>query len=509
MSDKKNKVAQTSEKVMTSYDKKIQKRKEQEAAAKKEALKSKIITAVAVVAVVAFFAYFPISTHIATTSTYAQVGEHEITQVEFDYHYKFGYNNFVNQNSQLLPYLGIDQNTALDKTMYTENTTWDDYFQQIAITSITQTKALAADAKKAGFEYDATAEVEAHIKAFEADAASLGVTLKEYLPSMYGKYATVKRITPILEESYYANAYYDYLSESLDITDEELAAYYNDNTKTFDSVDYRLIKVEAEIPQGESTVDEEGNATVEDPTEEQIAEAMAAAKEKADKQLLFVATDGELFENAKFNQTAFYYNDWLFDPERKEGDTTVIEDKGNHCYYVVCFESRYLDEVKSVTARIIMTAADKSEEIKAEFEAKGSTEEAFVALVEKYSEDAYTNLKGGLYEEITASALSEELGDWLSGDRKAGDFYTGKGSDGYYYAVYFVEQGREEWKTNIDYILRNDEMNSYMITLVEGMDVVDTKGKLTYIENLAKDAQAAADAAAKMESSVEDTTTEE
>ena len=508
MSDKKNTAADTSSKVMTSYDKKVQRRKEQEAAAKKEALKSKIITAVSIVVVVAFFAYFPISTHIATTSTYAQVGEHKVTQVEFDYHYKFGYNNFVTQNSQLLPYLGIDQNTALDKTMYTENTTWDDYFQQIAITSLTQTKALAAAAKEADFEYDATEEVDAHIKAFETDAAAAGLSLKDYLVTMYGKYATVNRIKPILEESYYANAYYDSLSESLDVTEEELTAYYNENTKSFDSVDYRVITVKADIPQGESTVDEEGNATVANPTEEQVAEAMAAAKEKADKQLLFVAADGELYENAKFSEIAFYYNDWLFDPERKEGDTTVIEDKGNSCYYVVCFESRYLDEAKSVTARIIMTAEDKSETIKAEFEEKGSTEDAFVALVEKYSEDAYSNLNGGLYEEINASALSEELGDWLTGERTKGDFYTGKGSDGYYYAVYFVEQGREEWKVNVDYILRNDEMNTYMTTLVEGMDVIDTKGKLTYIENLAKDAEAAAKAAESLESSVADTTEE-
>lgn len=495
MSDKKNKVAQTSEKVMTSYDKKIQKRKEQEAAAKKEALKSKIITAVVVFAVVAFFAYFPISTHIATTSTYAQVGEHKITQVEFDYHYKFGYNNFVNQNSYLLPYLGIDENTALDKTMYTENTTWDDYFQQVAITSITQSKALVAAAKEAGFEYDTTKEVEAHIAAFAAEAAENGITLKDYLPAMYGQYATVKRITPILEESYYANAYYDYISASQDITEDEILEYYNENTNSFDSVDYKLITVNAEVPQGETTVDEEGNATVADPTEEQVAEAMAAAKEKADKQLLFVEADGEVFENAKYSDTSVFYSDWLFAKERKAGDTTVIENTSGRCYYVVCFMDRYLDDAKAVTVRVIMTAEDKSEAIKAEFEEKGATEDAFLALVEKYSEDTYTNLNGGLYEDITASALSEELGDWLTGDRTKGDFYTGQGSDGYYYAVYFLEQGDEEWKVNIDYVLRNDAMNNYLTTLVEGMDVIDTKGKLTYIENLAKDAAAAADSA--------------
>ena len=44
--------------------------------------------------------------------------------------------------------------------------------------------------------------------------------------------------------------------------------------------------------------------------------------------------------------------------------------------------------------------------------------------------------------------------------------------------------------------------------MVEGMDVIDTKGKLTYIENLAKDAEAAAKAAESLESSVADTTEE-
>lgn len=492
MSDKKNTVTESSGKVMTSYDKKVQRRKEQEARAKKEALRNKITTAVVALLVVAFFAYFPISTHIATNSTYAKVGENEITQVEFDYYYNFGFINFVNQNSYLLSYLGLDTNVALDQQMYGEYTTWDDYFQQTAITNLMQTKALAAEGKAKGFEHDTTAEVEAHIQMLEDSAVAAGTTLKDYISTTFGKYATVKRISPILAESYYASAYYEYVSDSQEVTDEEITEYYNENKKNYDSVDFKLITVEAEIPQGESTVDEEGNAKVADPTEEQIAEAMAAAKEKADKQLLFVEADGEVHKNVKMSSASYYYNEWLFDEERKAGDTTVIENMADHCYYVLSFTDRYLDETKAVTARVIMTTADNGAAIQDEFKANGSTEDAFIALVEKYSEDSYTNLNGGLYENISASALSEELGDWLLGERAYGDMFTGKGSDGYYYALFFVEQGREEWKVDIDYVLRSADMSDYIVALVEGIEVEDTKGKLTYEENLAKEEEAAA-----------------
>ena len=114
MSVKKNAAPETSGKVMTSYDKKMQKRKEQEALAKKEERKNKFLSIAVVLVIVAFFAYFPISTFVATTSTYAQVGEEEITKVEFDYYYNFSYISFVNQNSYLLSYIGLDTSKALD-----------------------------------------------------------------------------------------------------------------------------------------------------------------------------------------------------------------------------------------------------------------------------------------------------------------------------------------------------------------------------------------------------------
>ena len=492
MSDKKNTVTETPGKVITSYDRKVQRRKEQEERAKKEALRSKIITAVAAVLVVAFIAYFPISTHIATTSTYAKVGDNNITQVEFDYYYNLGFINFLNQNSYLLSYIGLDTTVALDQQMYGEYTTWDDYFQQAAIKNIMQTKALVAEGKAKGFEYDTTEDVETHIAMLEESAASADTTLKNYISTTFGKYATIKRLTPVLEESYYASAYYEYVSDSLEITDEELTEYYTENKNSYDSVDYKLITVEAEIPQGEGTVDEEGNATVADPTEEQIAEAMAAAKEKADKQLLFVEADGEVYENVKLSGASYYYRDWLFDAERVAGDTTVIENTTSNCYYVLYFSDRYLDEAKAVTARVIMTTTDRCEAIEEEFSQNGATEDAFIALVEKYSEDTYTNKTGGLYENITASALSEELGDWLLGERSYGDMFTAKGSDGYYYALFFVEQGMEEWKVDVDYALRSADMSDYMASLTEGIEVVDTKGKLTYEENFAKEEAAQA-----------------
>lgn len=499
MSDKKNNVTEVSGKVMTSYDKKVQRRKEEAARAKKEALTSKITTAVVVLLVVAFIAYFPISTHIATTSAYAKVGDQEITQVEFDYYYNFGFINFVNQNSYLLSYLGLDTTVALDQQMYGEYTTWDDYFQQTAINNIMQTKALVAEGKAKGFEHDTTAEVETHIQMLEESATSAGTTLKNYISTTFGKYATVKRLTPILEESYYAAAYYEHVSASQEVTEDEITEYYNENKDSYDSVDFKLITVKAEIPQGESTVDADGNTTVADPTEEQVAEAMAAAKEEADKKLRTVDLDGEAHENVKLSSVSYYYSDWLFDAERQVGDTTVIEDNTNNCYYVLCFDGRYLDDTKAVTARVIMTTADQSAAIEEEFKANGATEDAFIALVEKYSEDTYTNQNGGLYENITASALSEELGDWLLGERAYGDMFTAKGSDGYYYALYFVEQGNEEWKVDIDYILRSADMSDYMVALTEAIEVVDVKGKLTYEENLAK--EEAAQASAEAESS--------
>ena len=81
---------------------------------------------------------------------------------------------------------------------------------------------------------------------------------------------------------------------------------------------------------------------------------MEDAKVLADDAEQTVAKDGEAHENEKKSSVNYLISDWLFDDARKAGDTTVITNDNSHCYYVVAFEKRYLDETPSADVRVII-----------------------------------------------------------------------------------------------------------------------------------------------------------
>lgn len=500
-----NKKSETTEKVMTSYDKKVQRRKEEEKKEQARKKQSKIISAVVIVALIAFIAYFPISKAVAVHSTYMKVGDYKVTETEFAYYYNMGVNSFVSQYGSFLPYMGLNVNKDFAEQQYSENATWDDYFQESAAQNLTQTKALVSEAKANGFEHDSTAETDKYMEVLETAAKDANMNLSSYVKSTFGKYATAKNIRPIIEESFYASAYYDLIAEGKTYSEEEIAAYYEENKNTYDSVDVKVVEVEAEMPNKEVVEDADGNTTVPEPTEEEIAEAMKAAKEIADEKLKTVGAEGELKENLRMAGASSLYKDWLFDAERKTGDTTVVEDETNHKYFVLQFEKRYLNETNTVNLRVISTAEDQGEQIVSEWNGTGANEDAFIALVEKYSEDAVTNTKGGLFENLSTGSLNTEMGAWAAdADRKSGDVTTINTETGLHYVVYYIGQGAPEWKASIQGTLKAQEMQEYMNGITEPFEITDVKGKLTYL-TIPKETQ---DDEQETESSTEEETEE-
>lgn len=487
MSEKQKSAAKTTEKVMTKYDRKVQRRKEEELKEQKRKKIYRIIGAAAALVIVAFIAYFPISRYMATHSVYFSVGDNKITELEFDYYYNAGVNDYLTQYGSYVSYLGLDTTKDFASQQYSENFTWDDFFQQNAVNGITRTKALISEAKANGFEYDTKSDTDDHIENLKQAAANADMTVDNYVKAYFGKYATLKNIRPFIEESYYASKYYAEVGKQKAASDEEISAYYEENKDTYDSVDYKVTEVAAKIPEGEETTDAEGNKTTADPTEEQIAEAMKAAKAQADEKLETIDADGELKENVRRSAAASVCRDWLFDAARQAGDSTVIEDETNHKYYVLQFEKRYLDDTATVNVRVIMSTEDIGEAVTEEWNSTGANEEAFLALVEKYSDDEYTNENGGLYEELAASGLNDDLKEWmLDESRKEGDFTSILSTDSYTYLMYYLGQGRPEWKVSIAGTLLSQTLSEYLSEISEPFEVSDPKGSLTYIKALEK-----------------------
>ena len=518
---------QTEQKVMTKYDRKVQKRKEEKEKEKKEERISTAIGIVVLVALVCLVASFPIRTYLATHETYVVVNGEAVNKVEFDYQYNLTKNNYITQYGSYLTYFGLDTSKDLSTQMYSDTLTWQDYFEQNAVESLKQNKALMAEAKAAGFTYDTTDEYNTFKETIKTSAASAGISEKEYVRSIYGSYATMGRIEEYVKNDMVMNAYYQKLQEDNAPSDDEIQSYYEENKATYDSVDYRLTTIEADLPTepteladpveetaADTTGTTDGTAatdstqdTAYQPSDAEIAKAMEDAKVLADDAEQTVAKDGEAHENEKKSSVNYLISDWLFDDARKAGDTTVSTNDNSHCYYAVAFEKRYLDETPSADVRVIIPTEDKTgEEILEEWKNGAATEDSFAELCKKYTQDTSAVENGGLFEQVTKTGMTEELSNWIfDTSRQAGDTVAITVSDTTY-VLYYIGQDQPEWKINIKNTLVSDTMSQHMQDISADVTVEDPKGKLNYLKVQAEESAADETAAAETQEITEEQT---
>lgn len=341
------------DKVMTKYERKLEKRKADAEEEKKSWQRFKvgsiIVAAVLVVAILGSIAMNAYDNYAALHKAYITVGDHEVTEVEFDYYFYNSVNSYLDTYGEYVAMFGLDTTTPLDQQMYSEELTWADYFDESAVISLKRVKALADDAQANGFTYDDSEDIANIESEIAAGAEEEGVTVSSYYMMSYGENASAERIRPILKENVLATAYHTYLVQENQPTEEEIQTKYEENKMAYDLIDCRKYYFAADVT-AEST-------------DEEIEEAMAVVKEQADEFLSrreageeFEAlcaeyapedqkenyggeTDGSLIEGGTFYEVPSLALNWLYDETRAEGDVSVFEDTTNHRYYVV----EYLD----------------------------------------------------------------------------------------------------------------------------------------------------------------------
>jgi hypothetical protein len=500
---------QEPEKIVTKYDLKMQRRKEQKEKAAREERVSRIIGIAVVVALVCLVASFPIRNYLTINGTYVTVNGEKISKAEFDYNYNVARSSYLNQYGAYLGYFGLDMTRDVDTQMYSETMTWGDYFEELAVQNIARNKGIEKEARAEGFTYDTAEDYSEYQETLKEAVSEAGSTMKSYLKELYGPYATQARVKPYLEESFYVGAYTEAMAEKLSPSEEEIQAYYEENAYTYDSIDYYRVEVDAELPtepteladpvepeEGGEEGSEEGEGEEEpyQPSEAEIAAAMEAAKEEADKLEASVMTEGELITDARKASMSYVLTDWLFDKERKQGDTSVIEDSTNHKYYVVGFEKRYLAQTPTVDVRVALTAEDNGQAILDEWKSGAATEETFAEICDKYNDPAITTVEGGLLEGVMTTDVPTEIAEWMNdSSRQVGDTAViSPASENYTYVVYYKGLNDPEWMQRIRTTLRNEKVSEYLGTFTENVDVQDPKDHLAYLKIRAEEEAAAA-----------------
>ena len=509
---------QEPEKVVTKYDLKMQRRKAQKEKEAREEKISRIVGILVVAALVCIVLSFPIRNYLTVNGTYATVNGEKVSRVEFDFNYYLARSSYLNQYGAYLSYFGLDTSRDIDTQMYSDTLTWGDYFDELAVQNIARNKALKKEAQAESFAHDVSGDYKEYQESLKNAASDAGSTVKNYLKEMYGPYATESRVKPYLEDNFYVSAYAEVIADRLTPSQEEIQSYYDENKAGYDSVDYYSTTVDAELPtepteladpvepeEGETEGTESGDEEEEayQPSEAEIAAAMEKAKAEADSLEGTIMTEGELKTNARQSAVSSLISSWLFDEERKQGDTTVIEDSSSHRYYVVGFESRYLDETPSVDVRVTLTAEDNGQAILDEWKGGAATEESFAEICDKYNDPEITAVEGGLLEGVLVSDMPQELADWMGDSARAeGDTTViSPASEQYTYVVYYVGTNDAGWIQSIRTTLRNEKVSEYMEALTENIDVQDPGDNLRYLDIRAAEEAAAASSEAAAENS--------
>ncbi|MDR0949592.1 MAG: hypothetical protein LBM69_08780 [Lachnospiraceae bacterium] len=490
------KIEESTSKIITRYERRVQRRLEEQKKELKNRQIAKVMGIVILLAIIALVVSFPIRNYLAIHGAMFYVNDEKVTQQEFDFHYYLALGTY----SSYLSYLGVDTSQDLASQQYSDLLTWEDFFQEMAVDSIKLYSGMLAQADEEGFEYDTTNEYQTFVKSVEDGAAAEQISVSDYLKSVYGPYATLDGIGEYVKETMRYSAYYKKISAENAPSEEQITAYYEENRDDYDSVDYRIMETVAVLPTAPTTTSADSDAdtdtgtdaetdtgtessTAYEPTEEEIAAAMAIAKTEADTYLATVATEGEANVNKRKTSIISYYNTWLFDAERKEGDTTVIEDNVNHKYYVLAFEKRYLDQTATADARVIITTAGEGDAVLQEWQAGDLNEATFGSMFEEYSQDALSRPgSGGLVEGINEGDYDEAITTWLlDSERKAADVTLVTTSSELDYILYYVGVNEPTWKIEIEDTLTSETMNAYADAMAASVTVEDPKGNLRFI----------------------------
>lgn len=452
-------------------------------------------------------------------TTALKVNGHSYTVADMDYQYKQIVNNayynevyMANLYASYYEQLGVEGESyspSFDpysdlKTQYVDEAqtqSYYDYFMEQAKDQVVSLTALvdAANAEGYTLSEEGQAEMENAIASMDEEIVQNNLGGRAaYLRRVYGRTVNEKVYRKNLELMVLAQDYQDAtLAKLTDYSDEDLKAYYNEHTDLYNSYDYDFVYFDG-TPVLET--DDDGQSIP--ATDEQKAQALADAKEKAENLLADVkaaqtATLEEGETRKDFGDVAAAYTtsntsssnlgadiqdsvyfQWLSDAARKDGDTELFELEGTG-YYVVQFHSAYLYDEPTVDVRHILVKAetdedaevnennvpiptqaqmdaahDAAEELLKQYNLGERTAEAFGELAEEHSDDGRNsegklNASGGLYSGVHKGDMVQNFNDWIfDTSRQVGDVgLVENAGPGYYgwHVVYFQSSTEPAW----------------------------------------------------------------
>lgn len=452
--------------------------------------------------------------------TAATVGEEKFSVAQVSYYYQTIANNMASQAQQYQAFgvdFGYDPSLSPSEQYYNEEegVTYADYFLDSALEELQRVTILCQEAEAAGYTLSAEGEeaVASNLNYLTMYSTQNHVSEASYLKMLYGSYMTKSLFTEILTDSVLADEYAAEKAASFTYSDQELESYYEENAGSLDSYSYRYCYLYADT--GETT-DADGNAV--EPTEEEIAAAMAETKANADSLIAQVQagtpfntaaqdyldeSSAESYSDPEYNHKTEVlgsaldstFSQWMMEAGRTSGELTAIEvpntgycvvqflgrDKGENSYQTMNYRSILVlaettaseDGTAAPTEEQLTAAQEQAQALLDQWNDGEATADSFAALAAENSADEATKENGGLTEDANRDSLSADLSAWLFDDgRKTGDatvlaYTDSTGAVTGYQVVYADSFGEIRWKYQAANALRSADYEDWYAQVQE------------------------------------------
>ncbi|MCL2080810.1 MAG: peptidylprolyl isomerase [Oscillospiraceae bacterium] len=387
-----------------------------------------------------------------------RIGDVEITSNEYRYHYYSAAQSFISYYGS---FIGIDPSQPFEEQYIDDKMTWADFFADQAAEGVRNTVLLSEQARMMGMTLDENFEsqITERIEDLKDYCAANGLTLEQMLREWYGGNMDESKMRAIMERTYLGYQFEMYKRDSVDVSDDVLQAYYDQNAAEFDVTDYLSYMFETR---------EEADACLAAITDRQSFYNYIAANFEDDMDNYLVVSEGN---------TGDEFSDWLFDGARAEGDTAVIE--AYDVFVVMYFIRRYRPDDESLSIRHVLIsggeltpsgARARAEEIYDEWKSGDATEETFALLAGTYSEDPGSSGGGGLYEDVQEGQMVQAFNDWcFDPARRPGD--TGLVDTEYGTHIMYYTGNVLRWKNQVKMMIIENTYAEFYEPLLERYQV--------------------------------------
>lgn len=435
--------------------------------------------------------------------------------------YNYYYDSIVYEYTYYAAYGYYDLDTTKDfGAQFTKDEdgnelSWEAYFRKLALQRLTNYTMNYEKALEAGITLtdEQKEQIDSQLESIKEQASSENKSVNEYVNEKFGENCGLETLRKFLEQYFIAGNYYNRSTIENRPSEDEVNAYFDENSNKYQSCSIALIELEYDTTDDDTkaksienaksymskiTDVESMKAVMPEASASLIEQYVSAGYFETQEEAVQTLLDSIESTETRTNFESYFDEDtasWLFDEATPVNSLNYFASEDYGIVYVILKTAQpVLDDAQVYSVRHILitpansedestsstetgytdeqwaNALSKAEAIVDEYNKGEKTELAFAELAEEYSEDTESTsagssgLYGGGYEGTHIGEMVSEFEGWaVAPSRKYGDVDIVKSEYGYH-IMYFIFAGPEYYynaQTDLAEERNNEEIKNY------------------------------------------------